>query len=217
LIAAADFRTMPTFDGYGITLVSLSVVADAFLPNVQERLFDKGASRAEVSYCTNLLCLGSMTTWLLYTGELQAAMAFSISSRWNLTVMLGYAVLSYVAISFHMTMVKEFGGVTAVIVGNLRKVLSVVLSFFFFPKPFSWLYVAGGLLVFGSLTASEITKEMQKKEAKRAAAAQGGAAYYQEGDDERRALLNADNRGRSIELTGVGAARGEKKFAEASL
>lgn len=170
LFAAADFHTVPTFNGYGITLVSLSVVADAFLPNVQERIFEKGASRAEVSFSTNLLCLGAMTVWMLFTQQLQAALIFSFASQWNLFVMMGYTVLSYVAISFHMTMVKEFGGVTAVLVGNTRKVLSVILSFFFFPKPFSWLYVGGGVLVFGSIIASEMTKELQKRESKRRAA-----------------------------------------------
>ena len=32
----------------GIILVSVSVVADAFLPNFQERVFDQGSSRNEV-------------------------------------------------------------------------------------------------------------------------------------------------------------------------
>ena len=58
--------------------------------------------------------------------------------------MLFYTGLSYVAITFHMTLVKEYGGVNAVIVGNTRKAMTVVVSFLFFPKPFSWLYVCGG-------------------------------------------------------------------------
>jgi hypothetical protein len=37
LFAVADSRVSPTFSVLGITLVSLSVVADAFLPNVQVR------------------------------------------------------------------------------------------------------------------------------------------------------------------------------------
>ena len=42
--AAADFTTYPEFNSYGIILVSISVVADAFLPNVQERVFEQGIS-----------------------------------------------------------------------------------------------------------------------------------------------------------------------------
>ena len=40
--AAADFTTYPEYNSYGIVLVSISVVADAFLPNVQERVFEQG-------------------------------------------------------------------------------------------------------------------------------------------------------------------------------
>ena len=49
------------------------------------------------------------------------------------------------------------------LIGNTRKALSIVLSFLFFPKPFSWLYVFGGVFVFGSLIATELTKEYEKK------------------------------------------------------
>jgi hypothetical protein len=35
LFAVADSRVSPIFSVLGITLVSLSVIADAFLPNVQ--------------------------------------------------------------------------------------------------------------------------------------------------------------------------------------
>ena len=48
-------------DGPGIALVSVSVIADAFLPNFQERVFDHGSSRIEVTFFTNILCLAGMT------------------------------------------------------------------------------------------------------------------------------------------------------------
>ena len=60
-----------------------------------------------------------------------------------------------------MTMVKEFGGIATVVVGNARKALTIILSFVLFPKPASWLYLLGGVLVFGSLTASAYLKELE--------------------------------------------------------
>lgn len=71
-----------------------------------------------------------------------------------------YTFLAYIAITFHMTMVKEFGGITAVLVGNTRKAMTICLSFILFPKPISYLYALGGLLVFGSLTANAYMKEL---------------------------------------------------------
>ena len=72
--------------------------------------------------------------------------------------MFVYTLLAYVAISLHMTMVKQFGSVAAVLVGNARKSMTIVLSFLFFPKPFSSLYIFGGALVFGGLTVSAYIK-----------------------------------------------------------
>ena len=48
LFAVADFEVSPKFNYYGIGLVSLSVVADAFLPNFQDKVFESGSSRVEV-------------------------------------------------------------------------------------------------------------------------------------------------------------------------
>ena len=53
----------------GIGLVCVSVVADAFLPNFQERVFEHGSSRVEVTYFTNILCLMAMSTSFSLTGE----------------------------------------------------------------------------------------------------------------------------------------------------
>ena len=48
--------------------------------------------------------------------------------------LLLYTLLAYVAISLHMTMVKQFGSVAAVLVGNSRKSMTIILSFLLFPK-----------------------------------------------------------------------------------
>jgi adenosine 3'-phospho 5'-phosphosulfate transporter B3 len=58
-----------------------------------------------------------------------------------------------------MTLIQEFGGIVAVLVGNARKAMTICLSFVFFPKPGSWYYVVGGVLVFGGLIANAFMKE----------------------------------------------------------
>lgn len=49
LFAAADWTLTPSFHPIGLAFVSLSVCADAVLPNAQERLFRIGSSRLEVT------------------------------------------------------------------------------------------------------------------------------------------------------------------------
>ncbi len=57
-------------------------------------------------------------------------------------------------------MIKEYGGIATVIVGNARKAMTIVLSFLLFPKPGSIFYIFGGILVFGGLTLNAYSKEM---------------------------------------------------------
>ena len=70
VFAIADFSVYPDANSLGIVLVSSSVIADAFLPNFQERVFEYGSSRVEVTYFTNLLSLVIMTVSFSLSGDL---------------------------------------------------------------------------------------------------------------------------------------------------
>lgn len=176
LFATADMRTSPSFSLLGIVLVSLSVISDAFLPNFQgklplnlhktlhllyisERVFDHGSSRVEVTFYTNILCLVAMTVSFFASGDLQKAAVYAMNDSYAASVLAVYTFLAYIAIFFHMSLVQEFGGITAVLVGNFRKALTIVLSFVMFPKLYHPFYVWGGILVFGSLTVNAFMKE----------------------------------------------------------
>lgn len=135
------------------------MVADAFLPNFQERVFDQGSSRIEVTYYTNILCLTAMTGAFSVTGDIPHAISYAYANPHALFLMTLYTFLAYIAISFHMALVKEFGGIVTVLVGNSRKAMTIVLSFLLFPKPVSVLYYGGGVLVFGSLIGNAFMKE----------------------------------------------------------
>ncbi|CAN0457539.1 unnamed protein product, partial [Laminaria digitata] len=75
---------------------------------------------------------------------------------------VAYAILSHVAIAAHMMVLKEYGGVTAVLVGVTRKSMTIALSFILFPKPFSYHFVLGGALVLGGLAANVRIKDRRK-------------------------------------------------------
>jgi solute carrier family 35 (adenosine 3'-phospho 5'-phosphosulfate transporter), member B3 len=143
----------------GIVLVIISVCADAFLPNFQERVFDQGSSRIEVTYFTNVISFAFMTFAFTLSGDIPEAFTYAFANPHALYLMVVYTFLAYIAITFHMALVKEFGGIVTVLVGNTRKAITIVLSFLLFPKPMSWLYVAGGVFVFGSLIGNAFMKE----------------------------------------------------------
>lgn len=84
---------------------------------------------------------------------------FIFSSFRMLLLLSFYALLSYGAITVHMQMVKAYGGIATVLVGNTRKALTILMSFLLFPKPWSPLYLIGSLMVFGGLISHAYVKE----------------------------------------------------------
>ena len=63
-----------------------------------------------------------------------------------------------------MTLVKRFGGVTAVVLTTARKAMTILLSFLLFPKGFSWLYIYGSSLVVDAVLVASICKKLGKRE-----------------------------------------------------
>jgi adenosine 3'-phospho 5'-phosphosulfate transporter B3 len=85
---AAGDRSLsnPQFHPFGLTLVSLSVFADAILPNAQEKLFRTyDASKSEVMFYTNIYTLVAQTCSALLSGDLVGMVHF----------VLGKPVLEY--------------------------------------------------------------------------------------------------------------------------
>jgi adenosine 3'-phospho 5'-phosphosulfate transporter B3 len=70
--AAGDWNLSdPKFHPFGLTLVTLSVFADAILPNAQEKLFRTyDASKSEVMFYTNVFTLMIQTASAILSGDL---------------------------------------------------------------------------------------------------------------------------------------------------
>jgi adenosine 3'-phospho 5'-phosphosulfate transporter B3 len=175
MFAAADWRTTPSFHPVGLLLVTLSVVADAVLPNAQQAVFGMyQATRLEVTLYTNILTLLAYTVTLMLSGEAWAIWELATDppdneKGWLLPYyIILYTIISYLAITAHMTIVKKYGGVAAIVVATARKGLTLVLSFLLFPKAFSWYYPAGAVLVLGGLGTASLYKQKLKGQATKA-------------------------------------------------
>lgn len=167
VFTVVDWTLAPAFHPIGILFVSISVCADAILPNMQERLFRKGSSRLEVTCYTNLFTLIIMTITSFMSGDLGSLVQLVLSDRNDggmLTIYISvYTLISYVAVSSFMIIVKKYGGVTAVLLGTARKAMTLILSFCFFPKVFSFYYVIGTILVLGGLLVGALVKQRKSK------------------------------------------------------
>lgn len=159
LFASADWRLTPTFNPIGLLFVLLSVVADAILPNLQERLFREGSSRLEVTVYTNFFTLLAMGWTTFLSGDLKAVLHAASQDRTLVIYMILYTSISYFAISTFMMIVKRYGAVTGVLLATARKAMTLIISFIFFPKTFSWCYVFGSVLVLGGLLFSSLLKQ----------------------------------------------------------
>merc|ERR1712151_5308 len=159
LFTSADWRLTPTFNPIGLLFVSLSVVADSILPNLQERLFRHGSSRLEVTVYTNFFTLIAMAWTTFVSGDMKGAIHAASQDHTLVVKMILYTSISYVAISTFMMIVKRYGAVTGVLLSTARKAMTLIISFIFFPKTFSWCYVFGSVLVLGGLLFSSLLKQ----------------------------------------------------------
>lgn len=170
LFAAADWRTTPSFHPIGLLLVILSVVADAILPNAQQAVFSRyQSSRLEVTLYTNVLTLAAYTVTTAVTGEIKALSDLVMDPPEDQSGLLPYyivlyTIVSYLAITAHMTVVRTYGGVAAIVVATARKGLTLILSFILFPKVFSWYYPAGACLVLGGLGVASWYRQKLKEQ-----------------------------------------------------
>jgi len=164
MFALGDWSIALSFDPTGLILVSLSVVADSITPNLQERLFREGSSRLEVTFFSNFFTLIAMTITTGLSGDLVGVIRYASQDNQLVYYMCIYTTISYVAISAFMSIIKRFGAVVGVTLSTARKMMTLILSFILFPKPFNLCYLFGAIFVLGGVLVSSLSKKMKKCE-----------------------------------------------------
>ena len=159
-------QVSPNFDPNGVAMISVALVADAVIGNMQEKgMREYGASGAEVIRYSYSIGLVYLLLFLLLTDSFfSGAQLF----REDPLRLYGSAFLfsgaGYFGMQVVLTMVRRFGALLAVTVTSCRKVLSVVLSFLAFAKPFSVSYVYGGILVLLGVYLNVLGKRHRDKD-----------------------------------------------------
>ncbi|XP_026869426.2 adenosine 3'-phospho 5'-phosphosulfate transporter 2 isoform X2 [Electrophorus electricus] len=160
----ADSKVAPNFNLTGVILISLALCADAAIGNVQEKAMKlHNGSNSEMVLYSYSIGFVYILLGLLCMGGLAPAVAFC--SQHPLTT-YGYAfffsLTGYFGISFVLALIKLFGALVAVTVTTGRKAMTIVLSFLFFTKPFTFQYVWGGLLVVFGIFLNVYSKNRDK-------------------------------------------------------
>lgn len=160
----ADSTIAPNFNLTGVFLISLALCVDAVIGNVQEKAMKQhNASNSEMVLYSYSLGFLYILLGLACTRGLGPAVAFCSKSPLQT---YGYAFLfsltGYCGVSFVLALIKVFGALVAVTVTTGRKAMTIVLSFLFFSKPFTFPYVWSGLLVVLGIFLNVYSKHMDQ-------------------------------------------------------
>lgn len=172
----------------GIILLTLSVVADAFTPNLQQRLMaspsnDKehvsggwcqsvskllfpgglGLSAAALMVNVNAVGFTGLFIFMAVSGSLSQVVTEAYSHPSLLVYLTTIGAALGTAVLAYTRLIRESGSVMAVAVATLRKVVTVVLSYVVFPKPMTFIHVLSGLAVLGGVILSSYNKQRGKK------------------------------------------------------
>lgn len=160
---------------YGISLLLVSIVCDAFLPNLQEKLMsshytnqwlllhlthqnanadkqmstniNNGLSAQAIMVNTNAIGFGTILIYMFLSGSLAEAIATAMINPKLLFYLICVGVGLSTSVLAYTKLIQASGSVIAVAVSTLRKVATVLLSYILFPKPILSIHVFSGILV----------------------------------------------------------------------
>jgi len=149
LFMVEDASSSPSFDPTGVLLIVAALIVDAGIINFQEHLFEKYQADEEemifMSYAggTVILLLITLSSGEVAAGVeyLQAHRSYSVASSG--AVICIFTACGFCGVSCVAALTKRFSAVTAVLTTTTRKALTLILSFVFFPKPFSFGHFVG--------------------------------------------------------------------------
>lgn len=144
----ADVKTSPNFHAVGVLIISMALLCDAAIGNFQEKFMKQyAASNAEVVLYSYAIGFGYLVVLMSLSGGLASGYHFSSQHPIVYMYALLFSVSGYLGVQVVLTLVKTCGAFVAVTVTTCRKAVTIVLSFVFFAKPFTFQYVWAGLLI----------------------------------------------------------------------
>ncbi|KPJ12337.1 Adenosine 3'-phospho 5'-phosphosulfate transporter 2 [Papilio machaon] len=149
VMIGTDSKTSPNFNVVGVLVISLALLCDAIIGNVQEKAMKQFfASNNEVVFYSYAIACCYLFIITCATGIFVDG--FTYCSQDAMSMYINIFLLSvsgYIGLQAVLTLVRICGATVAVTVTTMRKALSIVISFLLFSKPFVFQYVWSGMLV----------------------------------------------------------------------
>lgn len=149
LFTLADSQVSPNFNTFGVAMISMALLCDAAIGNVQEKAMrEHKAPSSEVVLYSYGLGFCYLFVIMILSGNLTPGLQFCLEFP---TETFGYAFLfslsGYLGIQFVLALVRSTGAPIAATVTTARKAVTIAISFVFFSKPFTMQYLWSGLVV----------------------------------------------------------------------
>lgn len=149
LFMEGDMKSSPTFSYYGVSLISVALLVDAAILNVQEFVLNKYKAHQDELILYSYLS-GTVVQFIIcyMWGELGEGINFVRHTSSNtFTVVALYSVCGFLGVSCVAAVTKRFGELISSITTTARKATNLFLSFFLYPKDLSTLHISG-IIVF---------------------------------------------------------------------
>lgn len=160
-----DSKTIIHF--IGPILLLISTFFDSVVPNLQEQLLQTAKVKtSELIFVSNAMMCFVLLIYTTYSGELMDAWVYCIQHKDALGVLLLQGVCAYLGLQCYLTIIQEHGGVAGVLLANGRKIVTIILSFVLFSKPFNARHFVGLVLVFVGVYLGYVSKKVETKRSK---------------------------------------------------
>jgi len=161
---------MNTTNFFGISLLTISIICDALLPNWQQKLMmpsnnphqENGLSAAAVMANTNAVGFGALLIYMVLSGSLMISITTALANSYLFLYLLCVGLGLSTAVFAYTKLIKAKGSVIAVAVSTLRKVATIMLSYLFFPKPLTQINVFSGVFVFVGIGLSIFSQSIRR-------------------------------------------------------
>ena len=136
----------------GVALLTLSVLADSLVPNVQQRLLTVLARpKHELVFHSNWISALLTASYAATTGELSSALFFLRRRPYLALLLLAQSVCGYWGILVYLETVRGFGPKVTAVVTSCRKVFTIGVSAVVFSHPLNYFHVLGVAAVFAGV------------------------------------------------------------------
>ena len=160
----ADAAVTPNFEPFGIGIVAMALACDAFMSNVQERMFrTHGCTQNEMAAWTMGIALLCSTGTGLATGTYADGFAEVLDSPPIALCVLAFAAGNYLTTLVILTMIGRFGAASTVFTTSVCKAASMGLSFLIMPKAATVWHLLGVVLVGIGVYANMVARKQHNE------------------------------------------------------